>query len=1429
MLDYARIINELDRSDLPKEAQNELRAILKPEALQDTLKRWLGQRDFAYQDTRFARFIALELAWAERTEEQQEDNLLPPTTFSTLFPKASQIEIKGQLTLGQFLRKEFVVLGGGAQIRIHPLPKSNDKHMPVVMDLNEIPTAIQVLKSLPQPEENTLENRINHQSDQELVQSYEITKPTTVDALKAWIGSRDVRACRAGYTGTPYSAVNALCAQIAWLCIDKTEKNAEESFWKILYPEITGVLDGMDNDQWPVYGEALLDETAPRLINYRGMVEHSDRITGEGKNDQRIQFFCEDHLNFWAIPRLERKAAGSTLTTLKFKNYYEFFCEMSRVLRRWSALTLGAAVEENIPPQGYMDIAPFQQVLIAHKHLRSTVFPKIQIAGANLGNVVARLIPEDKDQNNKLIKNVERHRNAAETCFAGNKEFLDKILKNETCQRSLEAISLEGVDIPSSFDGTKKMQGRDKLYYLPRHYAHLKLNELSDNDLIELIKNHDKQVVKLSVLADEFKHRLKATPFKGKMLYDRVFQLNDRTLQVAFLKALLGEDLDFAPVLDTFESSLYALKLCDKVILEDRYKSALKQAIETMVLPKLQTDWIEIVKQIQVVGDFEPENWHFIIQGLRKLSRYNQEFVLTRFGSIMKEIRQIEGRNDQAIFASCFSDMLIENFKDRGIDDVYATLNHFEENGFEGYIFLAVMTAILPKVDQAITTEDEAMEMLRYSFNRTSAVFFETLCRSINVWGKDFLDIEGNLRKKLYRGFSAYPRNETEISATVKAVLYPWLQARIRTLGDLGDFIAVLSEVELAEKEATLLQIGENLYFTTEELYSFYEVIKNKSSVPKLMQFFFIEKSVDKIVSYADYCILFHKIPQEMQDKIRPKVPKAYLKPETNHAFSLTIQIPTIVDMVKFALKHCHTQQEKQEVLRYFAQNIFENKFEDNSLFRELLGEADLPTQIYILKLFTPGQLFKVNQHTIYANVFIHMKDFRNNRIEIYEVVKDQINELLVATQGECFQRILHDFPEQRGLIYRRFMEDERVSTPSGIQSVLPYDLIAAFPEKLNDILEKFDVVYPLATYRFKLLENYPEVYKIVCKYLIENHFDEISEDLTSDDIPDLINTLPAGAWKVPKMLEVSERIFKFRTADVDVLFSQINPDKLLITFDLFQKYIYSLDRASLAESLNVLPLDKAIFENFMKRTTTPFNLAGKNNPTLQDYYNFFNLLKTDRMVLVCEILHRELEIMAKDYLTLASVLDIVNNEFFTESLAKLIIQPKSLQTYTFKALLYLLVGKHAIFDYITTELVNERFALTIESRDDFERIGQLERYGFEKEDIYRILSPNLSCVIRLYPLLSHGSIFHQNTSRFLAELNSVESEEIKLQQFFSHLPTDRLLQKAWKLVCMADPDARLEATVKACAPITHALYRPSVSTAAAAELREKVASVFKL
>jgi hypothetical protein len=183
-----------------------------------------------------------------------------------------------------------------------------------------------------------------------------------------------------GYTADPNSPANLLSADLALSSIDTNAPNPREQFWKLLYPEIKGVILGQDDSDWPNYGEALL--AGNYLINYRKlalMAQHREALKcllnqESSVNDSILLESLKAHPHYRALSQDEVRALEKFNQDQAYwrvgefhelgANAFVFFTNLRNVLDKFRANREGNEhLELEMTEEGIEAIRPYLRVM----------------------------------------------------------------------------------------------------------------------------------------------------------------------------------------------------------------------------------------------------------------------------------------------------------------------------------------------------------------------------------------------------------------------------------------------------------------------------------------------------------------------------------------------------------------------------------------------------------------------------------------------------------------------------------------------------------------------------------------------------------------------------------------------------------------------------------------------------------------------------------------------------------------------------------------------------------------------------------------------------------------------------------------------------------------------------------------------------------
>jgi hypothetical protein len=525
-----------------------------------------------------ARRIALELIQPNHYQRVT-------TAFKELYPRVPEIYGQTNLSEDEFLNGDYYVYMEDANPTIVKMPRAANSTIPKIKKLEDVPAAMAALESTSMQEdkdETGLKNLNTHakkMSARSVVALYKIEKPQTKDDFSRFIKDLPHRFSRVGFTGEPYSEVNAMLAQIAWAC----EPSSQEKFWKILYPEITGVVDGDSNTLWPRYGEAILSESLAQktpgpILNYRQLWEKAETAPIDLIEATKVSGFCPAHRDYWleVVTRRKNGSANHPESKLVFKtefsNYYEFFESMRDFMDAYKA-TNENGWEDDIgsSPEGLqamLDFRAYQEVILNAPPALKALFRSIDLLPEILNNVAGEII------NKKLTARINL------SCFASNSQSLRTLLAKKKVQEVLSEIKFT----PKSIAFLKKddvlIEGHDALFYLPEHTG--QLGALSEDSLIELIKQHEALGLALSVLSDLYRPLFEGAACKHKKLFNTVYQINDMGLGTRFIQLVLGALFTEDKLLEqeSIEAVIYELKLLELMDLPQQEKNRREKVLD---------------------------------------------------------------------------------------------------------------------------------------------------------------------------------------------------------------------------------------------------------------------------------------------------------------------------------------------------------------------------------------------------------------------------------------------------------------------------------------------------------------------------------------------------------------------------------------------------------------------------------------------------------------------------------------------------------------------------------------------------------------------------------------------------------------------------------------------------------------------------------
>jgi hypothetical protein len=503
--------------------------------------------------------------------------------------------------------------------------------IPQVTKLTEIPSAMEALEKFLTQEvkdETGLMNLNTHakrMSARAVVEAYKNEQPQSKEDFIQFFKKLPHRYSRVGFTGEPHSEVNTLLSQIAWAC----EPNSLPMFWKILYPEANGVIDGGSNSQWPRYGEAILSESLAQkspgpILNYRKIWKQAETAPIALIEEIKVSAFCPAHRDYWleVVDRRKNKSRDYTVHQgvfkTEFKNYYEFFDSMCAFMETYTSRK-NIHWEDDIgsTPEGLqamLDFRAYQEIILNAPKILQAIFGSI----AQLPGVLKSIAGEKIDD--KVITHVDR------SCFRKNSEVLRKILNNEEVKKTLSEVEFASKSNALLEKENAPINGHDALFYLPEHTR--QLGALSEDSFIELIRRHEVYGLALNVLADLYRPLLEQSDCMLQKLFNTVYQLDDPSLENRLSRLLLGETLDMNSKVKNLKDYFYGLlllerrkyapeRMSNKAIVNyiDQFKPIFEKRfafIENALLEFNQINNNALDSVIQLVENFSPSVMDFL-------------------------------------------------------------------------------------------------------------------------------------------------------------------------------------------------------------------------------------------------------------------------------------------------------------------------------------------------------------------------------------------------------------------------------------------------------------------------------------------------------------------------------------------------------------------------------------------------------------------------------------------------------------------------------------------------------------------------------------------------------------------------------------------------------------------------------------------------
>jgi hypothetical protein len=759
--------------------------------------------------------------------------------------------------------------------------------IPKVTKLHDIPPAMEALEKFLMQEikdEMGLSNLNAHaikMSARAVVELYKTKQPKTKDDFIRFIKDLPHRFSRVGFTGEPYSEVNALLAQIACAC----EPGSQERFWKILYPEITGLIDGGSNTQWPEYGEAILSEKLSQkspgpILNYRQIWKTAETAPLKLIEETHVSSFCPAHRDYWleVVTRRKRGSAnhlgGKLVFRTEFDNYYEFFESMCAFMWKYNSNNNSnwsydfATTSEGV--QVLLDFRVYQEIVLNAPKILKEIFKSIEGLPEVL-NKVAGEITEGKFS-----------ANPGYSCFVNNSQRLKCILERKEVQSILSEVKFAPKFIASSNKDLAPIKGHDSLLYLREHAS--QLGTLSEDSLIALIKQHEAYGLSLNVLVDLCRPILAASAHPTRKLFNLVYQIDDLTITSKIIELVLGEPLNFKKFIQgrEMDDGIYGLKLLNYVDMTESEKSKSKEVLNQFLAKGL----IELNQLLSQILEMKSISIPRMIDFLQKQSNQSNEIntlVMSHFYGLddfQKDVSLLKSKLD--IFCG------------RGNYD------QFQENIAIAIIEALVISPIPKRANSKII--------------RQHRVLIETF---LEKW------IPQNIMSHSdYLGSSL-------LDLIQKYEKFPGIKSKIEGVLD-SDFICRYLIAQYRDFWTLPLEIlrRRNYVMTADQLYKIllksFACNQLEDCATDSLIFDFFLKEVPQNIKFNDYIKIGSILNPKQRTLLKKKNPrlKRPLESETAHAFDEIISVIPLYNLLDFALDQEKSGEGLAEYCHYFKDEL---------------------------------------------------------------------------------------------------------------------------------------------------------------------------------------------------------------------------------------------------------------------------------------------------------------------------------------------------------------------------------------------------------------------------------------------------------------------------------------------------------------------------
>jgi len=406
---------------------------------------------------------------------------------------------------------------------------------------------------------------------------------------------------KTGYTGSPDSLANQFCVGLAVCCIDKDALalNFNQSLWQMLMPNIMGVHNIEDNQAWPPYGAAPLDDDLlagkeGKLWSYPFLLGAS-QSTGVFANWQNkpLPEECEDEAEniakLLALPLFQNKPSPETwyrvfafrpehrdfwltqqaaLSEKKpIENLFEFFTGLDAVLDKFKQNENDPTdVEFDISYEGQKAISPFLETW--HAFLKQKSGQAFEEMATGKETPLQKNIKTLVEVMKNLIQpgNVKQH---IRSCFRENHDTLSAVLEGED-KASVSAMLID-FQISKTFrpapELSKTCVGRDDVPHDAELYSRMTQGGMSRAVLRENLLNEIVSAMPaaatlpdLICAAQEWVQAEKIEA-RDKALFNFVYEINDPDKRTQFLKPFLEQNLPFDNTLENYSLKIKMLHL----------------------------------------------------------------------------------------------------------------------------------------------------------------------------------------------------------------------------------------------------------------------------------------------------------------------------------------------------------------------------------------------------------------------------------------------------------------------------------------------------------------------------------------------------------------------------------------------------------------------------------------------------------------------------------------------------------------------------------------------------------------------------------------------------------------------------------------------------------------------------------------------------